>query len=164
MSVSVGELSECSPALRLDGPGLTRLCGGGLTLHGQGQNSQASTSVYGLRATPGDHGLTQRGEVPCGVHVPVKDEPASRADIRTLRQGQFGFHCATSRAGLTRWEPPVDHDCSPRRCTSSCIPTAGESAQTKHPRHAGPGSGYGPSRQHSDPQQRQSRTVWPGGW
>ena len=67
-------------------------------------------------------GLTQRGEVPCGVHDPVKDERALRADLRTLRQGQSGFHCATSRAGLTRWEPPVDHDCSPRRSTSSCIP------------------------------------------
>jgi uncharacterized protein YciI len=33
-----------------------------------------------------------------------------RGDIRTLRQGQFGFHSATSRAGLTRREPPVDHD------------------------------------------------------
>ena len=47
MSVSVGELAERGPALRLDGPGLTRLCGAGLTFHGQGQNSLASTSVCG---------------------------------------------------------------------------------------------------------------------
>ena len=91
MSDSVGELSECSPALRLDGPGITRLRGAGLTLHRQGQNSQASTSVHGLRATAGDHGLTQRCEVPCGVHVPVRGEPALRADVRTLRQGSVVF-------------------------------------------------------------------------
>ena len=67
MSVSIGELSDRSPALRLDSPGATRLSGPGLTFHGQGQNSLASTSVYGLRATPGDHGLTHRGKVLCGV-------------------------------------------------------------------------------------------------
>src|SRR5664280_237558 len=100
MSVSIGELSDCSPALRLDSPGATRLRGPGLTLHGQGQNSLASTSVYGLRATPGDHRLTQLGEVPCSVHVPVQDETTHRGDVRTLRQGQLGFHCTTLRAGL----------------------------------------------------------------
>jgi glutathione peroxidase-family protein len=45
MSVSIGELSDRSPALLLDSPGVTRLRGAGLTLHRQGQNSLASTSV-----------------------------------------------------------------------------------------------------------------------
>jgi hypothetical protein len=90
MSVSISELSDRSPALRLDSPGVIRLRGPGLTLHRQGQISPSSTSVYGLRATPGDHRLTQRGEVLCGVHIPVHDHPARHTDVRTLRKQQFG--------------------------------------------------------------------------
>src|ERR1035437_8019038 len=110
MSVSIGELSDRSPALRLDSPGVTRLRGPGLTLHGQGQDSLASTSVYGLRATPGDHDLTQHGKVLCSVQVPIQDHPTRHTDVRARGQVQLGFHCTTSRAGLTRGEPPVNYD------------------------------------------------------
>ena len=80
-SVSIGELSDRSPALRLDSPGVTRLRGPGLTLHGQGQNCLASMSVYGLRATPGQYRLTQRGEVSLQRSSP---DPHNRAhsDVR----------------------------------------------------------------------------------
>ncbi len=110
MLVNSGEFPDSSPALRQDSPGVTRLRGPGLTLHRQGQNSHASTSVYGLRATPGDHDLTQRGEVPCSVQVPIQDKPTFGTDVRAHGQVQFGFHCTTPRAGLTRREPPINHD------------------------------------------------------
>src|ERR1035441_6991685 len=113
MSVSISKLSGSSPALRQGSPGVTRLRSPGVTLHRQGQNSLASTSVYGLRATPGDHDLTARGEVPCSVQVPVQDKPTFGADVRARGQVQLGFHPTTSRAGLTRAEPPVNHDRPP---------------------------------------------------
>src|ERR1035437_817444 len=110
MSVSIGELSDRSPALRLDSPGATRLRGPRVALHGPGHNSLASPSGYSLPATPGDHGLTQRGKVLCGVQVPVQDKPTFGTDVRAHGQGQFGFHRTTSRAGLTRREPAVEHN------------------------------------------------------
>src|ERR1035437_8676320 len=110
MLVNSDEFPDRSPASRQDSPGVTRLRSPGLTLHRQGQNSLASTSVYGLRATPGDHDLTQRGEVPCSVQVPIQDQPTFGTDVRAHGQVQFGFHCTTPRAGLTRREPPINHD------------------------------------------------------
>jgi hypothetical protein len=64
-----------SPTLWWDGPGLARGCGAGLTLRshlpaGSGL-TVGSTSVFGLRATPGDHEL---GKAVGSVEVPVKDE------------------------------------------------------------------------------------------
>src|ERR1035437_7030016 len=47
MSVNSGEFPDSSPASRQDSPGVTRLRSPGLTLHRQGQNSHASTSIYG---------------------------------------------------------------------------------------------------------------------
>ena len=80
-SLNSGEFSDSSLALRLDSPGVTRLRGPGLTLHGQGQNRLASMSVYGLRATPGQYRLTQRGEVSLQRSSP---DPHNRAhsDVR----------------------------------------------------------------------------------
>ena len=84
-SVNSGELSECGLALWQDSPGVTCLRGPGLTFHRPGRNSHASRSVYGLRATPGDHCLTRRGEVPCGVHVPATIPHSVQTYVRSDR-------------------------------------------------------------------------------
>src|SRR5664280_1310016 len=103
-------------------------------------------SVYGLRATPGDHGLTVRGKVLCGVQVPVQDHRARHGDLRTLRGGQFGFHRTTSRAGLTRREPPVEHNDAATVAHRFVLQLAADLPRTKHPRHAGQDCGCPPSR------------------
>lgn len=66
-----------------------------------------STSVSCLRTTPGDVPLHERGEVECGVLVPVQDEPARLADVGAYPQRQLGFHRAAGTTRLRGGEPAV---------------------------------------------------------
>jgi hypothetical protein len=50
-----------------------------------------STSVLGLRATPGDEALDQRSEIDRGVLVPVDDQAAGGAYIGAFGQGSLVF-------------------------------------------------------------------------
>src|ERR1035437_5962283 len=86
MLVNSGELSDSSPALRQGSPGVTRLRGPGLTLHGQGQDSHASTSIYGLRATPGDHDLPRAARFLAAFRSRSRTSPHSvQTYVRTDR-------------------------------------------------------------------------------
>src|SRR5579859_5950812 len=100
-SVSMSEPVIYSPALRWDGPGLTGVCRAGLTFHGHRPAGAGltvgSTSVFGLRATPGDYEL---GEVDRGVEITVADHAAALAGEGAPGKRQFGFHCLAGRAGL----------------------------------------------------------------
>ena len=51
--------------------------------------------------------LAPGGEVCGGVDVPVSGLGAHVAAVGAFGQGQFGFHCTTGRARLTRREPPI---------------------------------------------------------
>src|SRR4051812_41781951 len=66
-----------------------------------------STSVLGLRATPGDDTLHQRSEIPCGVLIPVQDQAADGAYIGAFGQAQLGFHRTTSGTGFGGGVPAV---------------------------------------------------------
>ena len=62
--VSVGELSECSPALRQDSPGVSRLRGAGLTLHRQG------AKLPGLHVRLPPCPFTVSGPLPATIALP----------------------------------------------------------------------------------------------
>src|SRR3954471_745114 len=55
-----------------------------------------STSVFCLRATPGDDTLHQRSEIDRGVLIPVQDETAGGACEEAFGQAQLGFHHTAS--------------------------------------------------------------------
>src|SRR4030095_15905228 len=79
-----------SHPLPVDGPRLAQpAAGAGFSLHwgrpGQAGASVPSTSVSGLRATPGDHNVDQRGEVPRRVEVTIDDQPAGLAGKHPFR-------------------------------------------------------------------------------
>src|SRR5579875_767542 len=107
-------ISRHSSRLRGSGPGLARVRGAGLTLHshlpGRPGLTVGSTSVFGLRATPGDLPVAVPGEVERGIEVAVRDHAARGAYVGAIGEGQLGFRCSAARAGLAGGEPPVRDD------------------------------------------------------
>src|SRR5215207_2452022 len=89
LSVRFSEHTIGRPALRWDGPGLTRGCGAGLTLHSHlpayAGLLVGSTSSH--RATPGGVELGREGgQVLCSVAVAVDDQAARFAVVFALGQ------------------------------------------------------------------------------
>lgn len=113
LSVRSGKRMVGSPALRWDGPGLTGGCRAGFTFHSHLPACAGLTvgSTCCHRATPGGVCLRREcGEVTGGVEIPVEDQAARLTRVFTLGQGEFGFHCATARAGFGGGIPAVGYD------------------------------------------------------
>ena len=70
-----------------------------------GRLRRTAAEVYRAVALPlnrcGSVSMSRLPQVTCRINIPVHDQAAGGAGIRTLRQGEFGFHRAPARTART---------------------------------------------------------------